>query len=174
MRPAEAGEFTRRAFQAGKMGLTEVGQVEQRGVNWDRLEWISVSFLGGIGRIKGKVNKVIRILGLAKVFISLWMSISQTRETFPPLSSLKAETGLVLSFFPANSLNSSSEGFYLFNDFLPLADTKCCPKCLFYDFKNRWRGLEIWFMPRPRPRGSRLSGRCQETWVTSIRTGATD
>lgn len=24
MRPAEAGEFTRRAFQAGKMGLTEV------------------------------------------------------------------------------------------------------------------------------------------------------
>lgn len=26
MRPAEAGEFTRRAFQAGKMGLTEVGQ----------------------------------------------------------------------------------------------------------------------------------------------------
>lgn len=33
MRPAEAGEFTRRAFQAGKMGLTEVGQVEQRGVN---------------------------------------------------------------------------------------------------------------------------------------------
>lgn len=23
-RPAEAGEFTRRAFQAGKMGLTEV------------------------------------------------------------------------------------------------------------------------------------------------------
>lgn len=33
MRPAEAGEFTRRAFQAGKMGLTEVGQVEKRGVN---------------------------------------------------------------------------------------------------------------------------------------------
>lgn len=28
MRPAEAGEFTRRAFQAGKLGLTEVGQVE--------------------------------------------------------------------------------------------------------------------------------------------------
>lgn len=28
MRPAEAGEFTRRAFQAGKMGLTEVGQGE--------------------------------------------------------------------------------------------------------------------------------------------------
>lgn len=28
MRPAEAGEFTRRAFQAGKLDLTEVGQEE--------------------------------------------------------------------------------------------------------------------------------------------------
>ena len=28
MRPAEAGEFTRRAFQAGKLGLTEVGEEE--------------------------------------------------------------------------------------------------------------------------------------------------
>ena len=27
-RPAEAGEFTRRAFQAGKLGLTEAGQEE--------------------------------------------------------------------------------------------------------------------------------------------------
>ena len=29
MRPAEAGEFTRRAFQAGKLGLTEAGQEER-------------------------------------------------------------------------------------------------------------------------------------------------
>ena len=29
MRPAEAGEFTRRAFQAGKLGLTEVGHEVQ-------------------------------------------------------------------------------------------------------------------------------------------------
>ena len=38
MRPAEAGEFTRRAFQAGKMGLTEVGQeehIEMRQVSAD-------------------------------------------------------------------------------------------------------------------------------------------
>lgn len=28
MRPAEAGEFTRRAFQAGKLGLTEASQDE--------------------------------------------------------------------------------------------------------------------------------------------------
>ncbi|XP_075887327.1 5-taurinomethyluridine-[tRNA] synthase subunit GTPB3, mitochondrial isoform X3 [Nelusetta ayraudi] len=51
MRPAEAGEFTRRAFQAGKMGLTED---------------------------KWKVNKVIQILGMATVFISLWMYFALT------------------------------------------------------------------------------------------------
>lgn len=28
MRPAEAGEFTRRAFQAGKLGLTEASGEE--------------------------------------------------------------------------------------------------------------------------------------------------
>ncbi len=36
MRPAEAGEFTRRAFQAGKLGLTEVGQEERVGMHRDR------------------------------------------------------------------------------------------------------------------------------------------
>lgn len=56
MRPAEAGEFTRRAFQAGKMGLTEVGQAEQRGVNSDGWKRIGVSFLGGTlqDKIKGE------------------------------------------------------------------------------------------------------------------------
>lgn len=43
MRPAEAGEFTRRAFQAGKMGLTEVGQDEHVKMHIDRLMQICIS-----------------------------------------------------------------------------------------------------------------------------------
>lgn len=43
MRPAEAGEFTRRAFQAGKMGLTEVGQEERVEMHRDRSVQICIS-----------------------------------------------------------------------------------------------------------------------------------
>lgn len=43
MRPAEAGEFTRRAFQAGKMGLTEVGQEEHVEMCRDRSGQICIS-----------------------------------------------------------------------------------------------------------------------------------
>lgn len=42
MRPAEAGEFTRRAFQAGKMGLTEVVEksMKKKCKTWNRADWL--------------------------------------------------------------------------------------------------------------------------------------
>lgn len=43
MRPAEAGEFTRRAFQAGKLGLTEVSQDEHVRRHWNRSVQICLS-----------------------------------------------------------------------------------------------------------------------------------
>lgn len=38
IRPAEAGEFTRRAFQAGKLGLTEVGE-GNKSIRPDKQGW---------------------------------------------------------------------------------------------------------------------------------------
>lgn len=43
MRPAEAGEFTRRAFQAGKLDLTEVCQEEHIKTHWNRSVQICIS-----------------------------------------------------------------------------------------------------------------------------------
>lgn len=72
MRPAEAGEFTRRAFQEGKMGLTEVGRsggAERRELR-QKSSGFACHFWVEFLQDEWKVNKVIQIPGMAMVFIS--------------------------------------------------------------------------------------------------------
>ena len=73
MRPAEAGEFTRRAFQAGKLGLTEVGQQESVKLRRDRSayqELFRVILQGkyGINRVRNEQGFQVREMSTVEKF----------------------------------------------------------------------------------------------------------